>query len=59
MENKNNKCQQSDKNSTKQVRIDSELHRLLKVKAAEQGETLKSLMEDALGELLAVDNQKI
>ena len=46
---------QIDKKLTKQVRIDSELHRLVKIKAAESGETIKSLIEDALAELLAID----
>lgn len=50
--------QKSDKNPTKQIRIDSGLHYLLKKLAKEQGESMKSLIEDALSELLAVDNQK-
>lgn len=48
---------QSDKNITKQVRIDIGLHKLLKVKAAESGVTIKTLLEGFLADLLAVDNQ--
>lgn len=46
---------QIDKKLTKQVRIDSELHRLIKIKAAKSGETIKSLVEGALAELLSVN----
>lgn len=45
---------QSDKKPTKQVRIDSGLHRLLKIRAAESGRTLKELTEESLSEFLAV-----
>lgn len=48
-------CQQSDKKATKQIRIDSGLHCLLKMKAAKQGVTVKSLLEDYLADILAVD----
>jgi len=58
MKNKNNNYQKSDKKPTKQIRIDSGLHCLLKKSAKEQGESMKSLIEDALSELLAIDNQK-
>jgi hypothetical protein len=58
MKNKNNNCRQSDKNSTKQIRIDTGLHKLLKKKAIDEGMTVKSVLEDYLMDLLAVDNQK-
>ncbi len=45
---------QSDRRSTKQVRIDAGLHQLLKVKAAESGTSIKELVEGCLAELLAV-----
>lgn len=50
-------CQQSDKKSTKQVRIDAGLHQLLKVKAAKSGTSIKGLLEECLAEALAVDEQ--
>jgi predicted HicB family RNase H-like nuclease len=41
------------KGSTKQIRIDEELHRQLKVKASSLGESMKGLLEEALAELLS------
>lgn len=55
MKGSNSTCQQSDKKTTKQIRIDSGLHRLLKMKASEQGVTVKSVLEDYLTDILAVD----
>ena len=52
------KSQQSDKNLTKQIRIDTELHRLLKIKAAESSMTIKELLEGYLAELLAAEESK-
>lgn len=46
---------QSDKKTTKQVRIDSGLHRLLKIRAAESGRTIRDLLEEALAELLTFE----
>ncbi len=46
---------QSDKNSTKQVRIDAGLHQLLKIKATRAGVSIKTLLEGYLAELLAVE----
>lgn len=51
------KSQQSDKNLTKQIRIDAGLHKLLKVKAANAGVSIKTLLEGYLVELLGGDNQ--
>ena len=45
------------KNNTSLIRIDSELHKLLKIKAAREKTTLKSLIEGFLAELLAVENK--
>jgi len=50
---------QSDKNRTKQVRIDAGLHKLLKVRAAEAGTSIRSVLEDYLAELLEVSNGKV
>ena len=49
---------QIDKKKTKQVRIDTGLHQLLKIMAAEQGESIKGLLEGCLTELLAVEPLK-
>ncbi len=48
---------QSDKNLTKQIRIDAGLHQLLKVKAAKAGVSIKTLLEGYLADLLAVDEE--
>lgn len=50
---------QSDKNLTKQIRIDAGLHQLLKVKAAKSGMSIKTLLEGYLAELLAVGNKTL
>jgi len=46
------------KNSTKLIRIDAEIHRLLKVKASRSKMTIKELVETYLANLLAVDNKQ-
>jgi len=46
---------QVDNKVTKQVRIDSGLHKQLKIKAAKQSTTIRDLIEGCLAELLAVD----
>jgi predicted HicB family RNase H-like nuclease len=38
---------------TKQVRVDQEYHRQLKIRASRQRESIKALLEDAIGELLS------
>lgn len=43
-----------NKNPTTLVRIDSGLHRLLKIKAADEKTTIRSLIEGVLAELLEV-----
>jgi len=48
--------QKSDKKTSKQVRIDARLHRLLKIKAAESGESVKSLLESCLADFLESEN---
>lgn len=51
MQNKND-SRQIDKKTTKQVRIDAELHRLLKIKAATEKTTIRTLVEEGLAEVL-------
>ena len=43
---------QSDRNQTKQIRIDVGLHQLLKIKAAKSGMTIRTLLEGCLADLL-------
>lgn len=45
---------QIDKKTTKQVRIDAELHKQLKIKAATEKSSIKTLVEGSLAELLEV-----
>ncbi len=47
---------QSYKNLTKQVRIDAELHRLLKIKASESQISIKTLIEASLADVLSPVN---
>ncbi len=49
---------QVDNKYTKQVRIDSSLHRLLKIEAAKSNRTIKELVEEGLAEVLAVVPKK-
>ena len=58
MKNKKLQKRQIDKKTTKQVRIDAGLHRLLKVKAAESEMSVKDLLEDYLADVLAVEPVK-
>ena len=44
--------QQSDINKTKQIRIDANLHKLLKIKAATEKTSIKALTEDILAEVV-------
>lgn len=53
------KSNKIDKNLTKQIRIDSGLHQLLKIKAANAGVSIKTLLEGYLADLLAVDNKTL
>ena len=50
---------QIDKKTTKQIRIDTGLHQLLKIYAAESRMTIKTLLEDYLSDLLAVDKDGV
>ena len=54
---KNMKSKQSYKNITTQVRIDSGLHQLLKIKAAKSSTTIRALVEGCLAELLEVKSE--
>lgn len=49
---------QIDNKSTKQIRIDAGIHQLLKIKAAESGISIKTLLEGYLADLLAIDTDK-
>ena len=42
--------QQSDKNLSKQIRVDTGLHQLLKIKAASVGVSIKTLLEGYIAE---------
>lgn len=44
---------QSDSKSTTQVRIDVGWHKRLKIKAAEQGTTIKALLDEIFSEALS------
>ncbi len=52
------KNRQIDQKTTRQVRIDKGLHKMLKIYAAESGMTIKALLEDYLSDLLAIDKNK-
>lgn len=45
---------QIDNKKTKQIRIDAEVHRLLKIKAAEEKTTVKKIIEQIVEELLGI-----
>lgn len=53
-----NKNQQVNKNLTKQVRIDTGYHTLLKIKAAQARVSIKTLVEGYLADLLAVEETR-
>ena len=46
-----------DKKNTKQIRIDSGIHKLVKVEAARLSRTIRSLVEESLADLLAIQKQ--
>ncbi len=48
------KSKQINKNHTTLVRIDTELHRLLKIKAATEKTTIRTLIEGILADILQV-----
>jgi len=47
---------QVDQRTTKQVRIDSGLHQLLKIRAAQQNMSIRELLESYLAEMLELKN---
>jgi hypothetical protein len=53
------KSKQVYKNHRKPVQIDAGLHQLLKIKATEQGMTIKTFLEEYLAEVLAVEAVEI
>lgn len=58
MEEKTMKKRQSDTKTTKQVRIDAGIHKIVKVKAAGSGRTIRELVEECLIELISEVNEK-
>ncbi len=52
------KNRQIDQKTTKQIRIDAGLHKILKTYAAESEMSIKALLEDYLSDLLAIDKNK-
>ena len=55
MKNPKSQKRQSYQRTTKQVRIDGGLHRLLKIKAAKSDMTIREILEGYLSEVLAVE----
>ena len=55
-ERKENIKRQSDKKTTKQVRIDMGWHKLVKIRAAKDGKTIKELVETCLIDCLSLKN---
>lgn len=53
---KQNDGRQIDQRSTKQVRIDTGLHKHTKIEAAKRGVTIRELVEEGLAEVLATSN---
>lgn len=49
---------QSDKNLSKQIRIDAGLHQLLKIKAAKSGISIKTILEGYIAEVLKDETSK-
>lgn len=47
---------QIDIKKTKQVRIDSVIHKLLKMESARSGQSIRSLVEGAVADLVGVKN---
>ena len=47
-----------DEKTTKQVAIDAGLHKLLKVRATEAGQSIREYLESILAEYLAVEEDK-
>lgn len=53
------KSRQIDRKSTKQVRIDAGYHKLLKMEAAELGNSIKGIVEGLLAEHFQVEGTDI
>lgn len=49
---------QIDKKTTKQVRIDINVHKHLKIQATKEGVSIKALLEGYIGELLNISIYK-
>lgn len=54
---KTSKNRQIDTKLTKQIRIDSGIHHIIKLKAAESQQSIKDLVEASLADVLAVDTK--
>ncbi len=48
------KSQQVNQNKLKHIKIDPELHRLLKIKAAQEKTSIRTLVEGLLADLLGI-----
>jgi predicted HicB family RNase H-like nuclease len=57
MNNESSINRQVDKKTTMQIRIDTGLHQLLKIKAAKAGVSIKTLLEGYLANLLAPEGE--
>lgn len=53
-----NDSRQSDKKLTKQVRIDTGYHTLLKIKAAKEGVPIKTLLEGYIADIIEDETVK-
>lgn len=49
---------QVDNKSTKQVRIDAGWHKLLRIKAAQRGTSIKALLDEIFSEALGVEENE-
>jgi len=47
-----------DEKNTKQVILDSGVHKLVKIKATEAGETIRAFLEGILADILCVKKKK-
>ena len=52
------KNRQIDRQTTKQVRIDAGVHKLLKIDAAQRGESIREVLEGLLADYLGVKNNE-
>lgn len=55
---KDMKNRQIDRKTTKQVRIDAGVHKLLKIDAAQRGESIREVLEGLLADYLRVKSNE-